>query len=775
MRAACAALLVLTASVANTSAEPNPSVTDDSGSIHQQRASPRPASPRQLPAVPPPEDPIAAKAFHALERSCATCHQVAAPAEGRRVAQFGNILDLAALARAPDLVRPGAPDASPLYTIMLTGHAEIDLEAAARADNAGFAMPLADDAAAVRTWIETLPVVGGCYDRAPISVEDVHDLARRWLQQVGPDKARDTRFVSLAHLHNACSPLADLAGYRQALHKLLNSLSWTRSAGSIDTIGDGLALLVIRLNDFGWIGEHWEALAAERNVVPRRWQAAGDLVAATGTSTPILPADWLARAATSSTLYPRLLGLPPKLEAFEGLKGLETAEAVTSGNARRVALAASRESSGPVIVERHATGTEAVWLGYELDATTKPEAILAHPLLPYGAEGRDVPEVARTRLITSLPNGFLAFALYDADGILVGSPDSAVKDRAAGGLQRCLACHGQGLVGVGEVLKPVSGSSSGGKSSSSATSPDRSGAPIAGDEATAIGAYATAAEIAQHIADDNFVYRRALIQSGIDPDLRVRGLDPVLALAREHARDVTLSRLAAELGLPAEALRDLLDQYDGAEVPLAQRLRQGVLTRREADRLALGLGAATAGSGPEPGDPRGDQPRLALWTEKPTYAVGEPVAISATASADCYLTIVNVDGKGRGTVVFPNAFERGSLLQKGKTITVPSADAPYRLKLSDPGRESFVGICRQDAAVPRGMLHDFERQLFTSLGSWSGFVVRALTAPTDAKPERATRRKVRRRRRDGSEPGEAELPPVGSGAEARAAVYVEIE
>lgn len=723
-------------------------------------ATPEPSRPA------PPSDVGAAKAFRVLERSCAACHQASAPVRRRQgqVQRFGNVLDLAALAARSDLVRPGNADASPLYTRLLTGHASFDLAAAAREPGAGFEAPAPIDVAVIREWIESLPERQPCADRTPVALDEVVDLAARWLAQLGAAEARDTRFVSLAHLHNACTPAADLAGYRQAVLKLMNSLSWSRTAGRVEAVGDGLVLLAFRLSDFGWVSEHWETLAALRPSIPVPPAAPDALVTATGTSAPILPADWLAHAATQPDLYARLLGLPQKLEAMEGLRGFDLADGALAGKARRAVLIPSAESRAPRIVERHAPDSGVVWLAYDLAPDTRADALLAHPLLPYAAVGADVPDVEETRLITALPNGFLAFARYGDDDTLASAPTAAPGRMAPAEAHSrlaprgCLACHGDGLALAGDQLRQR-------------ILERKADLPAATAE-TALALYAEQSELEQRIADDNFAYRRAQIQAGIDPDLRVGGLEPIAALAREHERDLTLPRFAAELDLETDQLEAALAAYEGADDTLARRLLQGPLSRAEAESLAAALGAGA----PPPRTAKAidGEARLALWTGKPRYIGGEEVQISATATQSCYLTIVNVDRANRATVIFPNAFEQANLLEAGHTIVVPGAEAPYRLRLADRGAERFVAICARDSAVPRGITHDFERQLFTALGNWPVFLTETLSKPAAERNDDASRREARRRNRRAPEPPAAP-PSLGAGIDLRTAIGVTIE
>src|SRR5262249_53354385 len=106
------------------------------------------------PMPPQPAEPKAAKAYAVLETHCARCHQqgkLAAPAASTG---FLDVLALDAVARDPSLVRPGVPDASPLYTTLLRRAMPPD---GWRDDAAAGSRPTFEEMEAVRDWIESLP------------------------------------------------------------------------------------------------------------------------------------------------------------------------------------------------------------------------------------------------------------------------------------------------------------------------------------------------------------------------------------------------------------------------------------------------------------------------------------------------------------------------------------------------------------------------------------------------------------------------------------------
>src|SRR5262249_1929718 len=113
--------------------------------------------------------------------------------------------------------------------------------------------------------------------------------------------------------------------------------------------------------------------------------------------------------------------------------------------------------------------------------------------------------------------------------------------------------------------------------------------------------------------------------------------------------------------------------------------------------------------------------RLALWTDKPAYVPGEPVTVTAPASSDCYLTLISVDPDGKATVLFPNELEQSNLLKAGAEVSVPGANAGYQFRFGQQGRETVVGLCTVTRKIGPGIKPDYERQRFSSLGSWRAF------------------------------------------------------
>jgi hypothetical protein len=240
-------------------------------------------------AVPPiPADARAAKAYAAFDGFCAQCHQTGRlkiPAAARPLA---NILALDQLATEPSLVTPGVPDSSELYTIMLRQHATIELDA----------QPPADAIQAVRDWIAELPKAEPtCGGRARVTVGDVEAAVTATLAAAGDEKRKDLRFITLTHLWNACAPPETLDGFRQALSKVVNTLSWGPEPIRLDTVDPAGTIVKLDLSELGWVAAHWDKLIetyAYSTLASARLSDNVRRMAAT--PVPVVRGDWLAHA-----------------------------------------------------------------------------------------------------------------------------------------------------------------------------------------------------------------------------------------------------------------------------------------------------------------------------------------------------------------------------------------------------------------------------------------------------------------------------------------------
>ena len=269
-------------------------------------------------------------------------------------------------------------------------------------------------------------------------------------------------------------------------------------------------------------------------------------------------------------------------------------------------------------------------------------------------------------------------------------------------------------------------------------------------------------------------------KAGEQPGPFVWGLPAAQALRHAWTRPAGFNRAAADIWLePAELAERLARAPFDTALP-ARQLRSGGVARRHllVPLLSALTGDATASSSTN-GDPDSAQPDIALWMKADTYRSGDLAIFNIATSDTCHLTLVNVDRSGRATVLFPNEFEPDNLIEAGRPVKVPAPDAPYHFRFKEKGRETAIAICSTTHKAPTGVLHDYERLRFTTLGDWQLFLreppatrdARRDDAATDSPRPEANRRR-RNRARDPVKPGHA--PPIAD-VQTRTAITIDVE
>ena len=716
----------------------------------------------------PPADPTAAKVYAVFDKQCASCHQngrltVAAPG-----GTLGGILDLPTLSADATLVRPGQPDVSPLYMMLQAspGHGT---------DAAGKDIELtASDIDALRDWIASLKPQNHCKGRDPVQADAAADSMGKYLETAATT-AKDSRFLTLTHVYNACASDAELKAYRQAVTIAVNSLSWGLRPIVAPAVDAQETILRIDLTSMGWDEGRWARLLASypyRGIDPEP----------KGTPPGAVPmavrADWFVVAALSPPLYYDLLGLPDRLATLTASLRVDLAGDVAQNRARRIGIKSSPIARGSRLLQRSSFANGGFWTTYEYAPTAgRPDLFEA----PGGPGSRGAPRPDASLVMFALPSGFNAFYMANGDGGRLNDvPLSVLRNDvhpgrrvAVGG--PCLACHAQGPRGATDEMR----------------------ARVLGDAAVprdirekVLALHAPEDELKKLVGDDTNRANGAMAEAGLVPGATLDGVDPLSALTRRYEQDVTLEALAAELEVPVPRLAGLAGKATGVAGDLLDRLVHGPIPRRHVE-AGIALLAAIVRTGTAapleqvpiaaldgPGDEAA--PRLMLKTGPAAFKVGDALSISARTNEGCYFTLINVDRNGRGTVVFPNDFEQNNYLDPGKEIRVPADGAPYVFRLREPGRETLVGICQTGTKSLPGIKHDFERQRFTELGDYKAFLARTSLVESEGRASAAQSKgsqpdvRQRRRGRVTSAPGAASTPSSRGEIQMRAGAIIDI-
>lgn len=680
-----------------------------------------------------PDNPLAARAFAVFESHCARCHQTGKLETPLPSGGLGDILDLERLSKDPALVRPQVPDASRVFDVLVTRHAPLDVYPAGAAGGE----PLPEEIQAVREWIRQLPQnVGACASRKPAPRDRIANQIRE-AQRLERDRVANMRFISIAHLYNGCASQDELAAYRHALRKLLNSVSRARTPVKLTALDAEELVFAIRLADFGWTAQDWDLIARAAPPTPAlSWPE--DIKSRASTNLPIAPGDWLAAVVAEPPVYYALIGAPAKLSDLGREYGVDIDQNIRLGAVRRAVTRVSAVTRGNRVSERHAGKYGALWLVYDFASSSGEQNVFQRP---HGPKGRALvaapfkPDMVRASFV--MANGFYGHAIFDAAGNRI--------DRAAPGVERpytgadepaakaganCFECHQSGVIGARDVFRGYA-----------AFEPS----PLSIDvRASALAMIPPESEMGLLVSGDIERFMGSMAAAGIEANVRLGGDEPVTALIKRYRRPVGFEAALTETGLLRDAFVLQLADAIGEAAPLARRLQQGVLPRPELNRLYALLKGAGPTRAPAPGGFLRDvetEIGLSMWLTPPRPIAGDLVTITAQADADCYLTIISVDAKAKATVLFPNDFEPDNLIRAAKPVSVPSSEAPYQLRFKAYGPETVLARCSTSPKAPMGIEHDFERQRFTALGNWDVFIQDTLLTDLELRtmPEKALR------------------------------------
>lgn len=701
-----------------------------------------------------PEGAVAAKAYAVLEQGCAGCHQVGRVKGLRPGGRLANILALDEIAADPSLIRPGLAFGSRIFNVILNRHAPLVLTPRltetekSEKDKSGQrddppSWPEASDALAVREWIESLATqrVAGCPGRQPITPEETAAELARSIGEATADQGRALRFISFVPQYNVCADEGEIESYRQAVGRLVNALSWTSRVVVPKRIGRDGTLLVIDLTEIGWVSAHWERLATLYPLEPAaEAPLAEEVLRLTQTKRPLIRADWFVQAATQSKLYYELVGFPSRLQGLEQILNVNSQRLVERRAGVRVGVEVSEVTGGPRILERLPASSGALWRSYDLAPPSKAgDGFTAQPVGPDPVDGVErlfKPEAIR--VLMPAPNGFPKFGMFDGQGSRIERLPALTEPHGVppeASVLPCLSCHLSGARSGRDSLRAFA---------------QKDSTPRAVRDAI-LALHSEQSSIDSLVAEDREPVAKALADARLDPQRTVRGVDPLVQLARGYHRGGDLATIAAEAGRSiAELQQRATGTPDTKELVL--RAQYGPLDRADMFRVLNSGRVSDPPVEPRPTDPgRGessvDEPAngplsLQLWASAAQFKSGDIASFNVRSASDCFLTVIGIDQRNIATVLFPNDFEPNNQIVAGKTITIPSEKAGYQFRLKARGREQIVALCAGQSRTFSGIDHDFERQRFTVLGNWDVFLAEQLAAGA----KRETPPEVRNRR-----------------------------
>lgn len=696
------------------------------------------------PALPMDATPAEEAAYQVLDKYCAGCHQDGALNDGlaKSKSGFGHVLDMRRLAQDPKFVSLGDHTKSKLYQVIAGGSPPMP-------DNCWSpdCTPKSEELEVLKLWIDELD--DNIAEKAFVSLEDLHRLAHDDLQKQPTNRRDRIRYISLRPLYNDkdVSP-ENYEAYRQATIKLINALSWNPEPYNWEKVDEHGVLMRIYLPEIDWDHAKWHRL---ETIYPYGYTSETDpylnpLKHMAKTEVPIIRADWFASTASVSPLYYDLLGLPDTVQGLESLLGLSMVKNIANEQVVRAGFQNSGVSTNNRLIERHALGTGFFWTSYDFAGSKGRQSFFEYPLGPKEVYGE---ELAFTHdggeSIFTLPNGFHAYYLNTEKGVRLDvGPTSIVRDddysdgtgEVVNGIS-CISCHSKGIRYNDDSVRDVAINNL----SLSPSSRQTIDAIYPGNDV-----------VQEWFKKDEQAFFETLRSAGIDPETTAGGLEPIRGLFVYHVDHfVDLQQAANELGMTEDALRKRMPFVGHQFASLMTRLEQSPIARDEwtaaypalmekltdyrpiindhkapanltasvaavvkdtpyappaADHGSVYAAPPAKKDTPittyadvakpdhKPHDPVAhsvpSQSHLTVYTDKPTYTVGEGLKVFIEPRHDCRLTLISIDDRHQSCVLYPFPGLDDIVIKGGSQYVFPPRGT---LKTTHQGLETILAIC----------------------------------------------------------------------------------
>jgi hypothetical protein len=479
---------------------------------------------------------LANKAHDVLKTHCFRCHGQGGVAKGG----MNFILDRDKLV-AKQTILPGKAADSKLYQRVLKG--EMPPEAVKM-------RPSKDDLAILQQWIDAgAPAVAVTAKREFISDADLIRLIVTDLQTVPLRHRRFVRYFSFVHLVNAGVPESELQACRQALAKLVNSLSWHPRITLPQAIDHARSLFRVDLRDYQWNALTWSRIVELYPYTilhPLEGKEAKTFKALTGTELPYVQADWFVATASRPPLYRDILQLPLTDRELERQLHVDVLQDIQDETVVRSGFNGSGVARNNRMLERHDAGYGYYWRSYDFSDNTDQQNLFDHPLGP--VPGQNSFQQAGGEIIFRLPNGLQGYMLVDGNGRrvdrapieIVSDPKRPDKFVEAG--VSCMSCHVRGLIHKADQVRAHV------EKNPTAFSPE--------DIDTVKALYPPDDKFKALLDGDAQRFARAVAKTGV----RVEDPDPVSALTLRYEGELDLATAAAEVGLKPEEFTQRLSK-----------------------------------------------------------------------------------------------------------------------------------------------------------------------------------------------------------------------
>ncbi len=357
----------------------------------------------------------------------------------------------------------------------------------------------------------------------------------------------------MVDLHNAGLTEDELQTYRNALAKLVNSLSWHPRITLPQPIDPNRLILRIDLREFMWDANLWNRILAEYpyGIFPDSAVAKACMVT-TATKLPCIRADWFVATASHPPLYHDLLQVPVNLAELEAQLRVNAAVDIQQERVARAGFNGSGIAKNNRVLERHDAVHGAYWRTYDFEAVPQnlvernlllPDRrnLFAYPLGPGSTD--NLFQHAGGEVIFNLPNGLQGFMIVNANNQRLDKASTAIvsdakrPDKAVETGVSCMSCHYRGINPKDDQIRDHV---------------DKNPKAFSKSDAELIRAlYVPAKKMRALMDEDAERFRKALEKTGN----KVSAFEPVMTLTLRYEGDVDLPTAASELGLTPEGLR----------------------------------------------------------------------------------------------------------------------------------------------------------------------------------------------------------------------------
>ncbi len=508
------------------------------------------------------QDTLGQQAYAILENKCLNCHGTGGSfTENLLIENRDQLI-------AGGSVVPNNPGASELYLRLISTDTakRMPLLQPALSDNA---------IATIRDWItQGAPDWEVEQDINFITTDTLLDTIQAHLTTLESYERPYARYFSLTHLYNAGETTENLQAYRNALSKLVNSLSWGHDIIKPHAINLSQTLLYIDLRHYEWDewdtrDDVWERIEQDypytiefnAETEADRFEKLTQLRQDTQSNVPFIQADWFLATASLPPLYHDILRLPDTDLALEQQLGINVQRNIQQSPGIRVSRAGivdSGVSKNNRVVERHTSSYGAYWKSYDFAGSVGAQNIRTHPL-SFQHDGGEI--------VFNLPNGLQAYYISDDKGNRIDkAPTDIVSNPAASdpavrnGLS-CIGCHTEGMKTFDDVMR---------------TTIELTENPNY-DKTQALRLYVGQDKMDTLLEQDTEKYRQALLKATGEG---FEDIEPVHRAHEVFEQPLNAANAAAALGLKTETLvQQVQDKQSLQNLGLTSLLGGGTLNR----------------------------------------------------------------------------------------------------------------------------------------------------------------------------------------------------